>query len=264
MRIRLFFALCLFVAASMVEAQELARLSPMMLGGGGSSTPATCDATSEPAGDLFHDGFETATTGFELTVCGSAPCWTETSLSVPSNISGLSAPAASCNQGAESSASASLAYGWYNLNTTVTGYYGRLSLYIVSHGLTTGQSTIIARAGSNTSGANAAGSLQLYSSDGTALALRGVGATTATIALAIETWYVVDYCIVDGSDTSDFCGTGTNGQGWISLDDGSTKSAFTCSDVASGSQYFLYGSGTSSRTVDLHFGYVAADADGAW
>lgn len=255
-----------FICALILGLSASAEAGSMiMLGGSGTASEGpACDATSEPAGSLFSDGFETETTGFELTICGSVPCWTETSLTVPSDISALSPLTESCNQGAQSNAAAGLAYGWYDTNAAINGYYGRLSLYIVSHGLTTGQSTIIARAGSNTSGANSAGSLQIYSPDGTALSLRGVGVTTATINVAIETWYVVDYCIVDGGETGDFCGTGVNGKGWISIDGGTTKTTFTCTDITTDSRYFLYGSGTSSRTINLHFGYVAADADGAW
>lgn len=256
---RLIFIFAFLIVCSAIQAN--ARGIMTMCGAG--VPVAGCGASSEPAGDIFSDGFETATTGYELSG------WTEVGTVDPAySLTGLSAPEESCNQGIQTASTGSMAYIKRDLGTGVTTYWGQFSLYIRSHSLGNYATVTIAVAGNNdfTPAAGAGVLIKLYKPTGDTLRIYAQGASDSSMLdVASTTWHTVNYCVTDGSIGSDPCGAGTNGYGWISLNGGTSKTTFPSVDIDEGShRYFHYGVLTASRTLDILFGYVATDDDGSF
>lgn len=254
---RLIFIFAFLLCCSAIQAN--ARGIMTMCGAG--VPVAGCGASSEPAGDIFSDGFETATTGYELSG------WTEVGTVDPAySLTGLSAPEESCNQGIQTASTGSLAYIRRDLGTGVTTYFGKLSFYIASHSLGNYANMIIAVTGNNvnTPAGGSAASVKIYKTSSATVRLYMMGAAdSAMLDVALTTWHTVTYCVTDGGIGSDPCGAGTNGYGWFSLDGGTTKTTFPCADVTTDDQrYFHYGILTASRTADVLFGYVSTKTSG--
>lgn len=253
----LFLLLCCSVQAD-------ARMNAYIAGSVASTS--SCGATSEPAGDIFSDGFQTATTGYEIAG------WTETgTVEAAYDISALSPPAESCTQGAQFASSGSVAASVLDLETgSGRTTWVKFALRVQSEGLTFAQNTAIYCPTSNaTLGVACPGILQIYEAyngEGADLKVRVSAATnsaTTNTSISLNTWHVVEACFTDQDIGSDPCGAGTNGYGWVRVD-GGTIATFQPNNTAADTRYHQFGVMTASRTIDFVLGYVAGDDDGTY
>lgn len=227
---------------------------------------ASCGATSEPAGDVFSDGFEgSGSGGYELNACGSAPCWTENPDSSAvdqayalSGLSGGTGATQNCNYGAKVPGGGK--YLKYTLASGLATPYVYFSFYIDDLNFSGWQTDPIACIGNNACSIQL-GYLKLNCNNGTGcttanLQVSGVGATESTArAISIDTWYYVKLTLADAASCKVSVGT-TYGGTEIANED-----TFNCNDVAADPQYFHFGD-LNNRTMNIIFGYIAVDDDG--
>jgi hypothetical protein len=235
---------------------------------GGLEEAASCGATSEPAGDVFSEGFQTASTGYELTECGTAPCWAETGSPDPDASSPGTPSDEVCDQSMRLNATGSAMYASYNKNAAqADAIWIKIALYVDSESLAAWGSGTVLKPCANAIHTEFWGRLLIYdngTTDDSTMYVRIDGSADSAFdtdaEITIDTWHVVEACIPDGGDTGDSCGEG-NGVGWIRVD-GGNKNTFTSNDY-NGPQYYLTG-WDDTDTIDLYIGYIAVDDDGTF
>lgn len=257
--------------------QEYARMSPIMLGGG--MPVATCGPTSEPAGDIFSDGFEgSGSGGYEFTSTATAcvsvietlPSWCAGATIETANISAIGdATTQNCTYGYRSNPSGTQVYTTLKSGTLYNPEYVEFSFYVDSVGLAAWSSTSIA---GHFGGPNGSGTkywdLELYCNSGSTcsnatnvvIRLDSTGDSEG-VALTLDTWYYVRIYMADNSASCTITiGTTYGGT------DVQNAAAWTSPDYTAGATNSFYSIGNTgaNTTYDIYYGYFAADDDGTF
>ena len=240
---------------------------------------AACGLTSEPAGDIFSDGFEgSGSGGYELTAtatsCASAgaPVWCNSAtLDAAYALSELSSTGdtKNCNYGWQRVFSASSGVGTnYKTGSVPAEVYVETSFYLSSYDFVQWGTTDFLYVGTSSSmGVTNYGKLNLDCSaaggcTNANLKLRAISASTvgSSNTLAVNTWYYARLTLKDAGSGTCAISVGTTYGGtdfW--------NTTFDCNDMDTGGStlFFSFGS-ASTRTFTMTLGYMAADDDGTF
>lgn len=223
----------------------MARMNVGVLGGGVSAA-----ACSTPSGDLSSEGFEG----------GAEETWTNIQGTPDfayalSGLSGGTGAAQNCSYGMKINAVNTYVYALRDLGAGQANLYIKFSFYVDSHSIAEGTNTTILKVGS----ASNESDILLYSR----LKLTGgnlqFGPTAETYYnISINTWYYVELYVADASESCTYkIGTTYGGSDIASEPD-------PCPNVISNPRYIFLGNTATSRTIDIIYGYFAADDDGTF